>query len=416
MMIKFFKGGRDNGKSAIEYLVGARYKRKQAIIVKGDCELSKKIIRQSDLSEKYVSGVLSFSESHIDRITLLKVITEFEDMFLPDYSAAEYNSLWVKHKDKDRIELHFVFPTIHILNNSRLNIYNSYKDFDLSLKWQTYINSKYGFDDPFNAENFNILSYSSRLPNNVREEAKAISRLASIKFWNESLSNSEDLFKLIKDNKLEILEIKGQSLLVQSKAGLKLKFRCKLLDPKISYEEERSFLQSFANDHSEYSYYKLSGLCEKLALEREKKLKLKKTDIWSDLAMLARRYEEVLIGKEGMVSFAGEDKYYNEVIKYGDESIYSEFNRLIRNAIASIRKVVERYESLRKTDGSTINYFSRQDHNFGKRVCTTSKDFEGVRIRSSQFEQLINEKFRCVVGEFERVRKLVSKNDEFEPS
>ncbi|MDZ4297758.1 MAG: hypothetical protein U1A04_05485, partial [Moraxellaceae bacterium] len=172
----------------------------------------------------------------------------------------------------------------------------------------------------------------------------------------------------------------------------------------------------FANDHIEYSYYKLSGLCEKLALEREKKLKLKKTDIWSDLAMLARRYEEVLIGKEGMVSFAGEDKYYNEVIKYGDESIYSEFNRLIRNAIASIRKVVERYESLRKTDGSTINYFSRQDHNFGKRVCTTSKDFEGVRIRSSQFEQLINEKFRCVVGEFERVRKLVSKNDEFEPS
>lgn len=411
MMIKFFKGGRDNGKSAIEYLVGARYKRKQAIIVKGDCELSKKIIRQSDLSEKYVSGVLSFSESHIDRITLLKVITEFEDMFLPDYSVAEYNSLWVKHKDKDRIELHFVFPTINILNNSRLNIYNSYKDFDLSLKWQTYINSKYGFDDPFNAENFNILSYSSRLPNNVRDEAKAISRLASIKFWDESLRNSEDLFNLIKDNKLEILEIKGQSLLVQNKAGLKLKFRCKLLGPKISYEEERSFLQSFANDHIEYSYYKLSGLCEKLALEREKKLKLKKTDIWSDFAMLAKRYEEVLIGTEGMISFASEDKYYNEVIKYGDESIYSEFNRLIRNAITSIRKVVERYDQSRGRLKHAVVPIKLKDSAVGESAFATDENLRAKQHKFERFREHAEYQFGCIVEQIEREQRLGSEGD-----
>lgn len=416
MIIKFFKAGRDNGKSAIDYLVGSSYQRKQSIIIKGDCEISKKIIKQNEFREKYVSGVLSFSESHIDRRTLLKVITEFEVMFFPDYAAAEYSALWIKHTDKNRIELHFVFPTVHILNNSRLNIYNPYLDFDLSLKWQTYINSKYGFDDPFNAKNFNLINYSSRLPNKVREEAKDISRLAAIKFWDESLNNSEDLFNLIKDNKLEILEIKSHSFTVKSITGLKIKFRCKLLDPKISYEEERNFLQSFANDHFEYSYYKLQGLCDDLYIERQKKIKNKKTDIWIDFTRLTRRYEELLIGKQGMIGFSSDTKNLNEDINYGDESIYSEFNRLIRGSIEGIRKVIERYDSVRDANGTRFNYFSRQDHSVGKRVGTASRDLEGIRIRNKQFEELVHEKFRCVVGGFERAGTLMSKYDGPEPT
>ncbi|MDZ4298132.1 MAG: hypothetical protein U1A04_07380, partial [Moraxellaceae bacterium] len=258
---------------------------------------------------------------------------------------------------------------------------------------------------------FNILSYSSRLPNNFREEAKAISRLASIKFWDESLRNSDDLFDLIKDKKLEILEIKGQRLLDKNKAGLKLKFRCKLLDPKISYEEERSFLQSFANDHIEYSYYKLSGLCEKLALEREKKIKLKKTDIWSDFAMLARRYEQELIGKEGMISFASEDKYYNEVTKYGDEFIYSEFNRLIRNAIASIRKVVERYDQSRGELKHAVVPIKLKDSAVGESAFATDENLRAKQHEFERFREHAEYQFGSIVEQIKREQRLGSEGD-----
>ena len=63
MIVKFFKFGKGNSKSCIDYLLGADRDREHAKVLSGDVELTSAIIDSSRFAKKYTSGCLSFAEA-----------------------------------------------------------------------------------------------------------------------------------------------------------------------------------------------------------------------------------------------------------------------------------------------------------------------------------------------------------------
>jgi len=126
--------------------------------------------------------------------------------------------------------------------------------------------------------------------------------------------------------------------------------------------------------------------------------------------MLARRYEEVFIGKDGLVAFAGGTKDLNEAIKYGDESIYSEFNRLIRGAITSIREIVERYDQSREELKRAVEPTQPKNSAVGEPAFAADENLRAIRHEFERFREHAEYKFGSIVEQIERKQSLGSED------
>jgi len=125
MVIQFFRGGRTykGAKSAIAYLLNNRVKNGTAKVVSGAPDLTLKIIKNVKNKWKFSSGVISFEEMIDNKNVIDDVIDEFERTFFPGFDKDEYNILWVLHTDKNRTELHFIAPRIHLPSWKSYNLF-----------------------------------------------------------------------------------------------------------------------------------------------------------------------------------------------------------------------------------------------------------------------------------------------------
>jgi len=143
MICKFFSNKKGGGVSAINYLLNEREEEGTAKVIKGNEQLTRKIIHKISNKQKVTVGVLSFEEKRIPDFIKEEMMQSFEETLFAGMDKNDYNILWVEHNDKGRVELNFVIPKINLSTKKALQPYYHMQDFPLLDKWQQMQNESY---------------------------------------------------------------------------------------------------------------------------------------------------------------------------------------------------------------------------------------------------------------------------------
>lgn len=164
MLVKFFqygavkkgqKGHSGGGGAVKNYLLGKNFDkgeiREGATLFRGDPNETTSIINGIKRQSYYKSGVLSFTHNDslkLDDHKLNEIINDFERTLFPIFGEHQYSGYWVKHTDKGRTELHFVYAEEELTSGYALPVYYAKIDRSLVDSWKDLINDKYELDDP----------------------------------------------------------------------------------------------------------------------------------------------------------------------------------------------------------------------------------------------------------------------------
>jgi Relaxase/Mobilisation nuclease domain len=149
MLIKIFNQGKNNGAEATNYLLSeAKHEGCKPQVLFGNAELTKQIISNIDRKQKYTSGVISFREGEeLTREQKFELIDQFQKTFAPFKEEDRINFLWVEHRDKGRLEIHFLVPKEDLKTGKAFNISPPGKDnqafYNHFVRLQ---NAKHGFE------------------------------------------------------------------------------------------------------------------------------------------------------------------------------------------------------------------------------------------------------------------------------
>jgi len=158
MLIKFFPHGKGDGTAAMEYLLkNSDDEPKQ--VIRGDSGLTLDIIQSVPFKQKYKSGVLSFEESEIDSNVTEAIMDGFEETIFCGIADGDRNILWVQHKDKGRVEFHFIIPRIHLGTGKAFNPFWHQADLKRVDAFKELVNLQYAFSDPNDPEKERSHSY-----------------------------------------------------------------------------------------------------------------------------------------------------------------------------------------------------------------------------------------------------------------
>jgi len=231
MIVKFFKYGKNtnNPAKSVKQAVGYLYsevdsnKIQRSVkpeTVRGDPQGFSDIVAYGNHAGRYTSGVLSFAESDIDEDLQEKIIDDFESVLLPGLEFDQYSSLWVRHRDKGRLELHFMFAGEELHTNKRLNAYYHRADSTRINAWKEAINVEYGFKDPNHPSNKERISYASNLPKGRKEIVEALSDYMLEMIGKGAIEPSRDgILKGLKQLKLEVSRETNKSISIKDPAG-----------------------------------------------------------------------------------------------------------------------------------------------------------------------------------------------------
>ena len=157
MLLKFFRHGTGDGSKAMDYLLkNSADEPKQ--VIRGDSGLTLDIIQSVPFKQKYKSGVLSFEESEIDPNIAEAIMEGFEQTIFCGIED-DCNILWVEHRDKGRMELHFIIPRIHLGTGKAFNPYWHKVDLKRVDTFKELVNLQYGLSDPNDPEKNRTHSY-----------------------------------------------------------------------------------------------------------------------------------------------------------------------------------------------------------------------------------------------------------------
>ncbi len=141
---------KSKGKTGVvEYLLNERTEDGTAIVLRGNAELTKSLIKSNERKHKYLSGGLMFAkEEYINNEQKKEIMDAFEKVLFAGISSEKYNILWVEHSDKERIELNFVVPRMTLDTGIDLDLYSHSRDLPLMDMWKNGINVKYKLQNP----------------------------------------------------------------------------------------------------------------------------------------------------------------------------------------------------------------------------------------------------------------------------
>ncbi|MCP4410544.1 MAG: relaxase/mobilization nuclease domain-containing protein, partial [Gammaproteobacteria bacterium] len=105
----------------------------------------------------------------------LTIIDSFEkDALFPGLSQDRYNTMWVEHQDKGRLELHFVVPTQELVTGKRLVPYFHRVDMQRVDTWARLQRAGRDLADPHHPDRERSGAWSHRLPGERKEAAKLV--------------------------------------------------------------------------------------------------------------------------------------------------------------------------------------------------------------------------------------------------
>ena len=132
MIVRVFNSGRSNGESPVNYLMSdndhtGKPRAVKPEVLEGHPATTISVINSIERKHKYVSGVIAFRpEEKPSRDQLKEVIKSFKSAVLPGLGADQFNSLFVLHRDKTNVEVHFIVPSVAFISSARsprLNIH-----------------------------------------------------------------------------------------------------------------------------------------------------------------------------------------------------------------------------------------------------------------------------------------------------
>ena len=224
MLAKIFKGGLtyEGAVIMIAYLLNERVKRGLAKVVKGDSELTLRIIFQASKKFKWswISGVLSFSEM-LSKDVINSIIKDFERTFFCGMDQSQYNILWVLHIDKGRTELHFIAPRMELRTRKSFNPYYVKRDFGKKDIFQEITNQRWGLSSYLDNQR---LTYASRpkWTNNKKTHEELLDNEILALVNKGELSSRRDIIDLLRYSDYEIVNIGTNHIVLLSEKGKKL--------------------------------------------------------------------------------------------------------------------------------------------------------------------------------------------------
>lgn len=118
------------------------------IVLRGDVETYTEVTLNGNFKNEYTAGVLRFVEKDIEMEKLQDIMEGHEKMTFPGLEPHQYTSLWILHKDKDGIELHFNYGKEELTTGKKLRPFVADIDMERMDAFKNYINAKYNFADP----------------------------------------------------------------------------------------------------------------------------------------------------------------------------------------------------------------------------------------------------------------------------
>lgn len=191
---------------AINYMCNERLNDGTARILKGNANLTKKIVKSIKFKQKLHVGVLSFEESNIDDDYKIIMMNSFENVLLPAMDG-RYNILWVEHTDKGRLELNYLIPKIDLPTQRSLTPYFDKLDrYRLEL-WRDYQNIIYKLSDPNDPSKKQTLSNDKRIK--LFEDYKSLDDQLHQLVSKNIIKNRTQLINLLNKNDIETNEYKS---------------------------------------------------------------------------------------------------------------------------------------------------------------------------------------------------------------
>ncbi len=111
---------------------------------------------------KFVSGVLSFAESKVSLKVLRQIIKEHLVVLFPGVDPREVAYTYILHRDKGRVELHYIIAKVHLLTGKRLGGYLHRIDRKRLRLWIQTVNDRFGFADPNDPCRWRLYSPANR--------------------------------------------------------------------------------------------------------------------------------------------------------------------------------------------------------------------------------------------------------------
>ena len=219
-------------KGSIDYLL----RNPTAIVKRGDPAITADLIKGLSFKQRFMSGVISW---HPDDTPSAEQEEEIIDAFETHFSREQnINFLWVKHSDKNRVELHFVSPAVelggmrqfsaYVHSVDKFRFHNLAESFNLQYGWK----SGQDVDRQIEATQKN----NFKLPEGVRQITEVINAHMRDVFIRGELQDRASVLKEIKTLGLIVTRESKGSISVKSEENDK-PIRLK----GIYYEREFSF-------------------------------------------------------------------------------------------------------------------------------------------------------------------------------
>lgn len=255
MIIKLFrdyKQGRSSATGAVNYCLSdfdSRKNRREVkpVVVKGDAFRTRSL--DSLCPEKWTSlstsGAIAFRDKEeITQEKKLELIDQFERTFLGNMRD-RVNILWIEHRDKGNLELHFVINKIDLITGKYFNPFPPghipKKDAFVKLK-----NDELGFEqveqkNPFktfftDSESKALLSSSHNFK--TLDKKAEIDKVVKNLIVSKQVKNRDELIKWFKDNGFKLSRTTEKSISIEIEGGRNIRLKGGMYESSnLSYQE-----------------------------------------------------------------------------------------------------------------------------------------------------------------------------------
>lgn len=217
MIVKFFKYGSGDGKSAFNYLLNHRVKDGTSRILRGNADLTLSIIQSLATKKRYKSGCLSFEEKNISAKHKEEIMDLFEQIIFPSMDEENRNVCWIEHTDKGRLELNFVIPRVELSTGKAFNPYFHRVDRKRFEVFRDYINTKYGFTDPNDPRKSQTLKLGDISKYKKSEQIKRLDTYLLSLIKNNAIQNRDQLIAELKELGYEITRTGKEYISIKTK-------------------------------------------------------------------------------------------------------------------------------------------------------------------------------------------------------
>ena len=239
MLVKFFKHGSGNGKSAFKYLLNHRVREGTSRVLRGNADLTLAIIQSLKTKKKYKSGCLSFEEENISSSSKEEIMDLFEETIFPGIAKENRNIVWIEHTDKNRLELNFVIPRVELFTFKAFNPYFHRVDKKRFSLFRDYIHTSYKLSNPLDSNKAQTLQLGDISKYSKNEQIKRLDAYLLSLIEKNTLKNKDELISELKLLGYEITRTGKEYISIKTKGSKAIRLKGKYYKEDWTIKEER---------------------------------------------------------------------------------------------------------------------------------------------------------------------------------